>query len=441
MKVAIFTVGCKANQYESDALSYLLLKQGHTIVTEIEQADICIVNTCTVTHRADYDSRRILRQIIRKNPKAICIATGCYIQISYSKLAEIKGIDYLIGNREKPKILQLLPHLKKQKVPQILVSPNPTTLDTLTDFPPPATSRHTRAYLKIQDGCDTFCSYCIVPYARGRARSLPPDEVIKRVCYLQAQGVKEIVFTGIHLGEYGKDLSPSLSLTQLLNMLKESDISVRIRLSSLNPTEIDDEMFKLFAHFENLCPHLHISLQSGSNRMLQKMGRSYTVHRFKDIVAILRKELPYLAIGVDIIVGFPGETQEDFLQTYNLIQDTPVSYCHIFSYSDRPGTKAAKMPDKVPLETIKERVKKLRALDRTKRIQFFKANLGRIVHVLIEEKEDIFLKGHSENYISVYIKAETAFEQKTNQIVPVRLIAYQDGRVYGEMVTQNDIPS
>jgi len=439
MKVAIFTLGCKANQYESDALSYLLLKQEHTVVKQIEEADVCIVNTCTVTHRADYDSRRILRQIIKKNPKAICIATGCYAQIGQSKLAEIKGIDYIIGNREKPKILQLLPSLKKQKVPQILVSPNPTTLDTLIGFPPPAISRHTRAYLKIQDGCDTFCSYCIVPYARGRTRSLPPNEVIKWVCYLQNQGVKEIVFTGIHLGEYGKDLSPSLSLAQLLNMLKESDISVRIRLSSLNPTEIDDEMFKLFAHFKNLCPHLHISLQSGSDKLLQKMGRPYKAHKFKEIVTRLKRELPYLAIGVDIIVGFPGETQEDFLHTYNLIQDTPVSYCHIFSYSDRPGTKATKMLDKVPLEIIKERVKKLKALDKTKRIQFFKANLGRTVSVLIEEKKDNFFKGHSENYILVYIEVKTAPQPRANQIVPVKLTAYQGNHMYGAI--QNDIPS
>jgi len=431
MNIAIFTIGCKVNQYESDSLASLFKKKGYSIIDNIEKAHICIVNTCTVTHRADYDSRRLLRQIIKRNPQAICVATGCYAQIAYKKLAQIKGIDYIIGNKEKAELIKLLPYLKKQSFPQILVEKNPTTLDTLVCFPPSDrdTIKRTRAYLKIQDGCDAFCSYCIVPYARGRARSLSPEEVIKHIYYLQNQGFKELVFCGIHLGEYGKDLSPPISFLSLLKLVKDQGLNLRIRLSSMNPAEINYQFIELFENWPNLCPHLHISLQSGSENILQKMGRPYTVDKFKEIVLDLKYRFPYFAIGVDIIVGFPGETERDFLQTYNLIKEMPVSYCHIFSYSDRPGTKSAKMKEKVPLEIIKKRVKALRQLDKNKRAQFFKENMGRTVQVLIEQKVDGFSKGHSENYISVYMEEKT----EINQIIAVKLIDYFHDGVYGKI--------
>jgi threonylcarbamoyladenosine tRNA methylthiotransferase MtaB len=433
MKIAIFTIGCKVNQYESDSLATLFKKKGHGMVDKIEAANICIVNTCTVTHRADYDSRRVLRQIIKKNPQAICIATGCYVQIDYQKLAQIEGIDYLIGNREKAQLIKLLPYLKKQSIPQIWVGKNPTSLDTLFCFPPPDinTTKRTRAYLKIQDGCDTFCSYCIIPYARGRTGSLLPEEIIKRIHYLQNQGFKEIVLTGIHLGEYGKDFSPILSFSELLKLIKKEKFATRFRLSSLNPSEITDDLIKLFESWPNLCPHLHIVLQSGSDTILQKMGRvTYTKDIFEKIVLDLKQRLLHFAIGVDIIVGFPGEMEKDFVQTYNLIKRLPISYCHIFSYSERPGTKSVEMKGKVPLEIIKKRVNILKELDKDKRKQFFKKNLGRIVQVLVEQKVDGFSKGHSENYIYVYIKEKN----QINQIVPVKLIDYSHDSVYGKRI-------
>ncbi len=443
MRVFIFTVGCRANQYESDAIGYLLEKKGHILVPRMEEAEICIVNTCTVTHRADYDSRRILRKIIKNNPSAICVVTGCYVQVAYKRLAEIEGIDYLIGNKEKPLIPKLISTFTKQKRPYILVSPNPTAVDTLICFPPPASSKHTRAYLKIQDGCDSFCSYCIVPYARGRSRSLSPDEVIKRIIFLQNQGIKEVVLTGIHLGEYGKDLSPSLSLVELLKHLDKSNLSLRIRLSSLNPSEIDEEMIALIARSQHLCPHLHISLQTGSDEILKRMRRSYSISQFKKLIEIIRSYFPLVdvptpmskpvfALGVDIIVGFPGETEKDFHQTYTLIKNLPISYSHIFSYSDRPGTMASKMPNKVPQEVIKVRVKKLRALDREKRLAFFQANLGRIVHVLTEQKKGPYLVGHSENYLPVWIRSYKDLD--LNQIMPVKLVQLKDKEVLGEIV-------
>ena len=449
MKIFIFTLGCRANQYESDSISYLLEKEGHVLVTKIEEADICIVNTCTVTHRADYDSRRILRKIIKNNPSAICVATGCYVQVAYKRLAEIEGIDYLIGNKEKPLIPKLISTFTKQKKPHVLVSPNPTAFDTLICFPPPAYSKHTRAYLKIQDGCDSFCAYCIVPYARGRTRSLSPDEVIKRIFFLQNQGIKEVVFTGIHLGEYGKDLFPAFSLVELLKHLEKYDLSLRIRLSSLNPSEINEEMVALIARSQYLCPHLHISLQTGSDKILKKMRRCYSVSQFKELIEIIRRYFPLVdtptprtkpvfALGVDIIVGFPGETEEDFYQTYTLIKDLPVSYCHIFSYSDRPGTMASKMSNKVPQEVIKDRVKKLRTLDREKRQAFLQANLGRIVHVLTEQKKGNYLIGHAENYLPIWVTPHK--NVKVNQIIPVKLAYLTDKGAMGELLTTYDIP-
>jgi threonylcarbamoyladenosine tRNA methylthiotransferase MtaB len=430
MKIAIFTIGCKVNQYESNALASLFRKEGHEIISEIKRANICLVNTCTVTHRADYDSRHLLRQIIKKNPKAICVATGCYVQAAHRRMAQIKGIDYLIGNKEKAEIIGLLPHLKKQSIPQILVSKNPTTLSSLYGFPPcwPNTNR-TRAFLKIQDGCDSFCSYCVVPYVRGRVRSLPVEEVIKRVYFLQNQGVKEIVLCGIHLGEYGKDLCPALSLEGLLRKLKKEAITMRLRLSSLNPSEITPDLINFLKTWPTLCPHLHFSLQSGSDKVLRQMGRSmYNASMFKEIVLDLKKGLPQLAIGVDLIVGFPAETENDFAQTYNLIKELPISYCHLFSYSERIGTKSKKIKKKVPKEVIKKRISILKELDQEKRKGFFKENLGTIVYVLVEKNLNNLSKGHSENYIYVHIREKN----QINEIIPVKIINYLDNRVYGE---------
>ena len=431
MKIVIFTVGCKVNQYESESLAFLFTQQGYTIVSKIEEADICIVNTCTVTHRADYDSRHYLRQIIRKNPNAICIATGCYVQTAYRKLAEIKGIDYLIGNKEKPNLPKLLPYLKKQPTPKILVSKQPTTLDTLICLPPAASIKRTRAYLKIQDGCNAFCRYCIVPYARGRTRSLPPDEVIKRLIFLEKLGFKEIVLTGIHLGEYGKDLTPPISLTRLLYSIKNSNLKARLRLSSLNPSEITKELINLFISWPNLCPHLHISLQSGSKRILQKMGRNYTPELFKEIVSTLIQHFPLFAIGIDVIVGFPGETENDFEETYYLIKETPIAYCHIFSYSERPNTLAARYTEKVPLEIIQKRVNILRILDKEKRAKFFEKNKNKILNLLIETKNKNYFKGHTENYLLVRIPESERL--KINTIVPVKIVYYKNGNIYGNI--------
>ncbi len=433
MKVFIFTLGCRSNQYESDSLANMLEKRGHKIVSLIGEADICIVNTCTVTHRADYDSRRILRRIIKENPNAICVATGCYVQVGYKKLGQIKGIDYLIGNRQKPHLPEMFSIFKKQKRPQVLISSNPTSLETLVCFYPSASSKHTRAYLKIQDGCDTFCSYCIVPYARGRCRSLPPREVIKRILYLQSQGVKEVVLTGIHLGEYGKDLSPALSLVCLLKEIKRIRPSLRIRLSSLNPDEINDELIGIFSDFKNLCPHLHISLQSGSDQILKRMRRPYNVARFKKVINKISSlnGLPF-AIGVDIIVGFPGETEEDFKSTYELIRQSPISYCHVFSYSDRPGTRASQYQEKVNHEIIKERTKRLKLLDKKKRRAFIKANLGYVHHVLLEQRKNDFFIGHTSNYISVLIQ-DKFHSLSPNQIVSVKLTEIKEDKAYGEI--------
>jgi len=430
MKIAIYTLGCKVNQYESASLMEIFHRQGHEIV-DIPYADLFIVNTCTVTHKAAYECRSLIRKFIKTSPDAICVVAGCYPQVTREELLKIKGIDYLIGHSEKAIFPEILPYFKKQSKTKVMIG-DPSSHYTLTSFPPPRHLQRTRAYLKIQDGCNSFCSYCIIPYARGHSRSLPLDLVLKRLDCIAKSDFKEVVLTGIHLGAYGKDLKSPVNFPYLLNVIKEKDFPFRIRLGSLNPLEITTNLIELFTNWKNLCPHLHISLQSGSNKILKKMNRPYSVDLFKKLVTELTNKIQGLAIGVDIIAGFPGESEKDFKETYRLLEGLPVAYFHIFPFSERKGTKATQMKDKIPREEIKRRTHLLRKLDAIKRRAFRYHNLDSIVRVLVEKRHtNGYLKGYSENYLPVCIKGE---DELKNKIVKVKLLELKDKAVYGEIV-------
>jgi threonylcarbamoyladenosine tRNA methylthiotransferase MtaB len=405
-KIVIATLGCKANQFDSALIEQSITQSDLKVVPVDESADIYIINTCTVTKKTDYQSRQLIRRFHRKNPKALIIVTGCYAQVNPDEISRIPGVDYILGNREKGEIGQVLRHLQKRNRPIIRVGSiaeeRRLRCPTINKFP-----QHSRAFLKIQDGCNRRCSYCILPYARGPTRSLEPEQVLRQIKRFGSAGYREVVLSGINLGSYGLELSPCFSLLDLLLNLEERRLVQRIRLSSLNPDEISEDIINLLASSEILCPHLHISLQSGDNQVLRRMGRNYTSDSFSELVRKIKSQIPEASIGVDVIVGFPGEGEENFQNTYKLLEILPITYLHIFPFSKRPGTPAAQFSGQVNGLVIRDRSKRLRELGRQKRRQFYQDFIGKSSMVLVERKRDRIsglLKGYSRNYLPVLIK-------------------------------------
>jgi len=434
VKIAIATLGCKVNQYESAALGETLARQGHTLVPFSATADCYIINTCTVTARTNYQSRQIIRKAIRKNPDAIVVVTGCYAQTAPGELAEIPGVSLIAGHGEKDQIPALIGHLLKNRlevrVGDIAENRRYSSL-AVTRF-----HDHTRAFLKIQDGCNAWCSYCIVPSARGRSRSLGEDQVLEQLRNLGQAGYREVVLTGIHLGAYGKDLSPAVSLDDLLRKVEGERPVERLRLSSIEPTEISADLISLLRQSTLLCPHLHIPLQSGDDAVLSAMGRHYSTAFYKALLVDLVGTIPDLAIGIDVIAGFPGEDEGAFERTVELIEALPVAYLHVFPYSERPGTPAAKMPDQVPPDEKKKRAEILRNLGARKREAFSRRFQGRTLRVLVEERSDRssgLRKGFSDNYLSVHLINNKA--SQVNSLVSVRLEGLEGTRIIGRIVS------
>lgn len=405
-KIVIATLGCKANQFDSALIEQSITQSDLKVVPVGEAADIYIINTCTVTRKTDYQSRQLIRRFQRVNPKALIIVTGCYAQVNPDEISRIPGVDYILGNREKGEIGQLLPQLQKRDRPIIRVG----SIAEEKRFHCPLISKfpqHSRAFLKIQDGCNRRCSYCIVPYARGPTRSQEPDQVLRQVERFSSAGYREVVLSGINLGSYGLELSPCFSLFDLLLNLEKQRLVQRIRLSSLNPDEISEDMINLLASSETLCPHLHISLQSGDDRTLRRMGRNYTSDSFAELVRKIRSQIPEASIGVDVIVGFPGEGEENFQNTYKLLEILPITYLHIFPFSKRPGTPAAQFSGQVNGLVIKDRKERLQELDRQKRRQFYQDFIGKSCLVLVERRRDKksgLLQGYSRNYLPVLLR-------------------------------------
>ena len=406
LKFRITTLGCKVNQYESDGIAQRLKDLGYVPAGAGNPADLCIINTCTVTQKASMQSRQAVRQFIRSYPQAQIVVTGCYAQTEPDELKKIDGVHHIIGHGDKHNIPDIV--LSQEKG---IPSPSLTWRNILHEhhfkqFPVTVFGNRTRPFLKIQDGCDTFCTYCIVPYARGRSRSMPLEKILENIRSLKQAGFHEVVLTGVHLGAYGLDLSPQTNLTDLLEHVLESNVMDRVRLSSIEPHELTQDIIELVTKTEIFCDHFHIPLQSGDDRVLERMHRSYTSSFFIDLILNIKDQVPDAAIGVDILTGFPGETEKAFENTYSLIEKLPVTYLHVFPFSPRPGTPAFKYPQKIPQKTIKARCEKMRRLGNEKKYAFYNKFMGKTVEVLIESKRDKatgLLKGITSNYIPVHI--------------------------------------
>jgi threonylcarbamoyladenosine tRNA methylthiotransferase MtaB len=414
VRIAFATLGCRQNQFETDTMADQARTAGFTLVPFTQPAEVYVINTCTVTERADADARRLIRQAIRQSPTAFVVATGCYAQAAPERIAAIDGVDLILGNVEK---MDLMRHLRTvgweaqdlesdrpwEKGVQVRVG-NIKTARTFEAPPAPERPDRTRPFLKIQDGCDFACTFCIIPAVRGPNRSLPPDQVVEEGRRLAAGGHPEIVLTGINLGTYGWDLRPKTSLSALLRRLLDETPIPRIRLSSLHPHEIKPEMIRLFGASPRLCRNVHLALQSGDDEILRRMVRSYRSRHFRDVVERLNHEVPGIAIGVDVIVGFPGETEAAFENTRRLLEELPVSYFHVFTYSRRSGTKAADMPDQVPAEAKARRNRTLRQLGEQKFLALKQSFIGHTLPVVVLGERDCetgLLHGVSDNYLGI----------------------------------------
>ncbi len=422
----IKTLGCKVNQYESDGISNQLVRQGIEPQQGDHGADICIINTCAVTAKAAMQSRQAIRRLIRQNPGAAVWVTGCHAQVNPDQIQAIEGVDVVAGNADKYRIAQDIVSPSPSITPPPEAS-SPSMLSVCPSnrfelFPPAVLGDMTRAYLKIQDGCNAFCTYCIVPYARGKSRSMAASDVLAHLHALNSQGYREVILTGIHTGLYGQDFEPSMSLAALLNRILDENPVHRIRLSSIEPVEITDELIRLVKNNAMICNHFHIPLQSGDDGILKNMKRPYNTQFFKNSVERIQDQLKNVCIGVDIMVGFPGEDNTAFENTFSLVEQLDISYFHVFPYSARKGTRAYHFKDHVHPETIKSRCARLRELGRLKRRQFIEKNLHQELEGLVQHKKDVKTNCYTaitDNYLSILLDTETlGLEGSVVPVVP-----------------------
>lgn len=421
-KAALHNLGCKVNAYETEAMQELLEQAGYEIVPFKEGADIYIINTCTVTNMADRKSRQMLHRARKMNPDAIIVAAGCYVQTKDEEEKLDECIDIVIGNNRKKDIVEILEEYegKKQTVQKDVIDINHTK--EYEELHLSKTAEHTRAYLKVQDGCNQFCTYCIIPYARGRVRSRRKKDVVEEVKNLVKNGYQEVVLTGIHLSSYGVDFEEAEDLLSLILAVHEVEGLKRIRLGSLEPRIITEKFVQTISGLGKICPHFHLSLQSGCNATLKRMNRKYTAEEYYEKCELLRKYFEHPALTTDVIVGFPGETEEEFQQSMSFVDKVNFYETHIFKYSKREGTKAAVMPDQVPEQVKTVRSNQLLALNEKKQKEFEQYYLGKSVEVLMEEEIEkdgkYFQTGHTKEYIRIAVESE---ENWQNKLVNVKI--------------------
>lgn len=410
MRIAVSTFGCKINQYESDAIKRELASHGNTIVPFDQDADVYIINTCTVTSKSDFQCRQAIRSAVRRKVGRV-VVTGCYAETRPDEIKAISGVDVIVGNRDKHRLVRMLASDEDACMPSLLST----------------VPGRTRRFLKIQDGCDACCSYCIVPSARGGSRSVPMDVVVSEFERLIEKGCPEIVLSGIHIGRYGADLDEDMALSKLLSVLDKRRGSARLRLSSIEPREITSEIIGMLG--KGLCRHLHIPLQSGDDRILSLMRRDYTAGFYLDLVREISTKVPGICLGADVMVGFPGEGGREFENTYGLIEKSPLSHLHVFSFSPRPGTAAASMKDQVPEGIKKQRSKAIRALAAKKNLEFRQGLIGHELEAVVEEKRDI-VTGHymglTDNYVRVII--EGADQAYIGEKIEIRIKEADDNK-------------
>ena len=421
MKVKAVTLGCKVNAYESEYILSSFKDRGYEITNAI--ADIYIVNTCSVTNTSDAKSRKVINRLIRENPNSIIVVMGCMIEAN--KDMEIPGVSLIIGNKDKNKVVDLVEaYLKDKQVRKILYD---NFDDTFEDMFITNMTSHTRAFVKIQDGCENFCSYCIIPYTRGKQRSKDPNLVIKEIETLVSNGYKEIVLTGIHTGHYGSDLQTTFP--DLLKRIVKINGLERLRISSIEITELNDEFFEVLKDNPIIVSHLHIPLQAGSDTILQAMNRKYLTNYFENKVKKIREIRPDISLTTDVIVGFPGETEEEFQETLDFVSKIKFTKVHVFPYSRRKGTKADTMPNQIPENIKKERVKRLIDLSNKLEKEYLDLFLNQEVEVLIEEEYPDYSLGHTGNYLKV--KVLKPF--KSNELIKVKIIKREDLMLIGEV--------
>ncbi|UHA74184.1 tRNA (N(6)-L-threonylcarbamoyladenosine(37)-C(2))-methylthiotransferase MtaB [Paenibacillus sp. 481] len=419
--VAFYTLGCKVNFYDTEAIWQLFKNEGYEQVDFESTADVYLINTCTVTNTGDKKSRQIIRRAVRRNPDAIIAVTGCYAQTSPAEIMDIPGVDLVVGTQDREKLMDFVGQIQTDRTPINAVR-NIMKTRAFEELDVPDFSERTRAFLKIQEGCNNFCTFCIIPWSRGLSRSRKPDSVLEQARMLVASGYKEIVLTGIHTGGYGDDLD-SYALTDLLWDLDKIDGLERIRISSIEASQIDDRMIEFLNASSKMCRHFHIPLQAGNTDVLKRMRRKYTVEEFSTKLARIREAMPDVAITTDVIVGFPGETDEQFREGYEFMKSVGFSEMHVFPYSKRTGTPAARMEDQVDEEVKHARVHELIDLSEQMQLEYAQKFVGQVVDVIPEreakgESGSGKIMGHSDNYLQVVFEGG---EELIGQICRVKI--------------------
>ncbi|MDI3257333.1 MAG: tRNA (N(6)-L-threonylcarbamoyladenosine(37)-C(2))-methylthiotransferase MtaB [Kyrpidia sp.] len=439
-RVAFHTLGCKVNAYDTEAIWHLFQKAGYVQVPFDEEADVYVINTCSVTNVGDRKSRQVIRRAIRRNPEAAIVVTGCYAQVAPGEVAAIPGVDLVMGNDGRGRIVEWVEKVREERRPFHVV-PDLRRVREFEELDVPAFTDRARANLKIQDGCNNFCSFCIIPFSRGFIRSRKPENVIRQARRLVEAGYREIVLTGIHTGGYGTDLDGYSLADLLVDLQTQVEGLGRIRISSIEASQIDERMLEVLHRSGKVCRHLHIPLQSGHDEVLRRMRRRYTVAEYAETVRRIREVLPEVSLTTDVIVGFPGETEQQFEATRRLIEELRFSQLHIFPYSPRRGTAAARYPDQVPAEVKERRVRQLVRLSKDLTRAYASRFVGKTLAVVVESAFDgrtaeegapLFV-GHADNYLEVVFPGDPSM---IGQLVEVRLEDPGAERSYGSLVRQ-----
>ncbi|WAM32895.1 tRNA (N(6)-L-threonylcarbamoyladenosine(37)-C(2))-methylthiotransferase MtaB [Caldicellulosiruptor morganii] len=433
MKVAFYTLGCKVNQYETQAIAEGFKKAGYEIVDFDKQADIYVINTCTVTNISDRKSRQAIKRAKKISPDSIVVVMGCYPQVYPQEVQKIDGVDIVVGTRNREKILEYVTeYLRKKK--KIVDVNNEYKRDIFEELKVSGFSERTRAFIKIEEGCEQFCSYCIIPYARGSVVSRSLDSILEEVERLASNGYKEFVITGINISAYGKDLDYKITLLDVVEEISKIEKVKRIRLSSLEPIVMKEDFIRRLVNIEKLCHHLHLSLQSGSDKILRLMNRHYTTEEYRKIVNTVRNYWEDVGFTTDIIVGFPGESDEDFDITVKFVQEIGFSRIHVFRFSPKKGTKAYDMPDQVSSQEKDKRSEILKSIAKQLSLNFHKRFEGKILDVLVEESSSIegYIEGYSGNYIRTLVPKKDSI--KLNEIYKVKVTQVFDEYVIGKII-------
>ena len=423
------TLGCKVNQYETEAMQKLFEAAGYSIAAEISDASVVVVNTCTVTAVSSQKSRQMIRRAAGVNPNAVLVVVGCYAQSEPAEIAKIDGVDVIIGTKNRTQIVELVEAAidKREKILQV------GNVEDIREFEElPHAPHRTRAFLKIEDGCNNFCAYCIIPYVRGRVRSRNLASIRAECLALKAAGYKEIVLTGIHIGAYGRDFREKISLVDAIKTVLDAANPLRLRLGSIESAEMTDELIDLLKSDARLCNHVHLPLQSGSDEILKAMHRPYTTKNFAELTARLASEVPEISIGTDLIVGFPGETDEHFAATLEFIKAQPFSKIHVFPYSTRAGTVAATLPNQIPPQIKKARTGSALEVSRAKAQNFSERLIGKTVEIITETSTDGIVDGLTKNYVRVYVPDENI---QLGAIVKVKIERLHKDGVFGTTIS------